>query len=462
MSKTQIKQALNVDAPVVGKAVVGGAAIGAGVMSAITLLRMLAAQKRDAKQTKLPSETNNDTIVLTLPKTAAAVEEDCGGTKTVKEVPHTKNWGMMVKRMQMRRGDGTIGQKVAAVVGWPTMTASVLGAAAGSVGGAMLIDKIYAMHRELKLKRELEQAKQEYLDMLGGGAPKTAAAADILNVFTLPTLEKQADAESFGALNYPITSLMLLSLLGAGSTAYLTKKVLDEKLKETQDKGFEPPKLNRIILKSASHDIELDDDSIKAAIVLAVQSHLGEPGPLLDDDVKLALAKAGTSPHLMLKTAQESGIANLIDFMQTNHPDVLSALQTKLTGSQPGPLGWFARQFPGAYKNILSLPGVRGLAANKTVSTLSNVLDPTVKMGAAPIGTMLAAAIGGDIMGPETSDVASAVVDEQERRQRAQQRRLVPGSLRVEAADSKALEYLLQNKEKVLQLVQTLAAAGKL
>jgi hypothetical protein len=468
------KQALDIDAGTVAKSVVGGAIGGAGVMSAITLLRMLAAQRRDAQGQVQPDDTNEDTIVLTLPQKKAedappgSIAEDrvYGSDNPEKKVDHPKSrHNKLVAKRQFRNFDGTIGTKVAAT-GWPTQTASALGVVGGGLAGAALVDRIYAIHREMKLKREIEAAKQEYLDMLQGGEPKTAEARSILYSFTPVGTEKQAGAESFGAQNYPMTVMALLTLMGSGSTAYITKKILDEKLRESEDVGFDPPKVNRILIRSAKspQPQEIGQDEFKAAMVMAIQSELGTVGPLADDDMKLALAKIGESPNSFLKKAQDQGVADLIADMREKYPDILSSLQTKFTQAQSGPMAWIANKFPGMFKSLANFPGLRNIADNKTKSMLSNALYPEVKLAQkAPIGPMLAAAFGGDILN-DPDETAKKVVDEQERRQRLRKsQELTPeaGNIRVEAQDSAALKYLMEHKNEVRALLKNLAAGGR-
>ena len=449
------KQAI--DYNILLRAGLGGAAAGTGLMSAVTLLRMINAQKRDAKDSRGATETDKDTIVLTLPKTAESY--------TV-EKPVSRSWSSLLKKMQTRRMDGTIGAKVAAT-GWPTQTGAALAFLGGGVGGAALVDKIYAIHREMKLRRELEAAKREYLDLLAGGEPKTAAAVELFNALTPIGLDKAAEdraGPAFGALNYLLSVPALLSILGAGSTAYLTKKILDEKLKETESEGYEPPRINRIVLKSASGCEDLSRDEAKAAIVLAVQCHAGDPGPLSDDDVKIACARAGMTPKILMRKVAEDGIADVVSYLKANHPQLLSSLQTKFTQAGTGPLAWLSRRFPGTFQNALQLPGIRGLAGGATEKALTRVLDPRIKVAKVQggVGPMLAAALGGNLMEPSTEDIAKAVIEEQERAKDRPKPTLQKGKIRVEGADEAAAEYLANNREQVVNLIRELARSGQL
>lgn len=458
------KHAINIETGTVAQALAGGALAGTGIAAALAVIRMAIADKRDAKANTTPTDTDKDTIVLTLPrkKTAEAAPPGSVGEGAVvskPDKPKSRSWGT-IKGNQLRCNDGTIGMKVAGT-GWQTQTAVPLAVGLGASGGAMLIEKLYNMHREMKLKREIEQAKQEYLDMLQGGRPRTKEASDLLSMFSI-TNEKTAADTSFGALNYPISVMALLTMLGSGSTAYLTKKVLDEKLKEEEDNGFEPPKINRIVFKTASSQFEGNCDDARAAIVIAVQSHCNEPGPLADADVKMALAEAGMTPEGLIKRAQEGGISELVEMMRAKYPSILSGIQAKFSQSSGGPMGWLSNKFPGAYQNFLNLPGVRNIADNKTKSMLTNVLSPQVKMAKAPIGALLAAALGGDMLEDSPESIAKAVQLELENKRKASETKYVPGKMRIEAKGKAAADYVANNHDQIARLIQELAASGRL
>lgn len=463
---SQSKMALDVNGPAVAKSLVGGTLVGAGAMSAIELVRLLVAQQRDAAAAKDPTQTDKNTIVLTLPSKQAQATVNSTrsrlerfGAKAKITSPISKSVGPASKS-QCRRLDGTMG-KTAATTGWPTQTASVLAALGGGVGGAMLIDKVYAMARERKLRAELEAAQNEYVNLLSG-QPKTAETIELLDMFDLrDPSTKAAAASDIGLLNYPISFMTLLTLLGSGSTAYLTKRVLDEKLRDSENVGMDIPKINRIVLKTQDGQAQdVPEKVAMAAVVLAVQARKGELGPLGDSDIKLACAGHGIRPESLLKQAQED-VSGLVNNVAKNYPDLMSLLQTKYTQANGGVMGWIANRFPSAFQHGLQLPGIKQLAARKTSTALSNLL-PTkaAAAGRAPVGTMLASLIGADLMAPTAESIADKVVDKQNQEQE-RGTRVEPARMRVQAADPGAAEYLNKHSERVVELIRQLAAAGK-
>ena len=279
-----------IDPATVGRFALGGAITGGSTMSLINLVRMLKSQYKERKALIHTPETDEDTIVLTIPnKTAALIKSsvikhtgsgytlynhtgkkvighhpskakalaqeraiqahkhaEVSGATMIKNVTTPKastSIGPKTTSQYRRGGDGTFGFKTAS--NWQTLTAATLATMGSAVTGSYVVNRIYQMQKEKILKDKVDAARKDYLAMLDQG--KTASVLD--NMFK-PFGEKQADG-AFGMLNYPMAAAALLSILGAGGVGYVTKKILDEQLQTNQNKGLDLPHVKRIVFKTA-------------------------------------------------------------------------------------------------------------------------------------------------------------------------------------------------------------------
>jgi len=220
----------------------GGLLLGAGGMSVLEIIRMIKAQNRDRKIMTTPEQTNEDTIVLTLPSKQS---EKLASLIKHFETPESSTMKGPATTSQYRRHNGTMGYKTASV---PTTLTSWL-AATGGVGlGAAGVHVIMQKAREKALQKKVEAAKQEYLDMLSTG--KVAESFD--KAFDI-RLDKQAGPfGSGGPVDTPISILLLMGIMGTGGVAYLTKKIMDEKARANQEAGMDVPKVKRVVFRSAA------------------------------------------------------------------------------------------------------------------------------------------------------------------------------------------------------------------
>ena len=193
---------------------------GAGLLggaSLASLLSLLHSYKDSKLEEATDEETDKNTIVLTLPEKKASDDFD--------NLPEYPLMGL---------------NKSAA--SWRTNTALILSALGGGAVGFKAVDSIYRKLVMDELKRKEEAAKQEYLNLL---------------VNPQDVVTKKADA----IITPAMTMWALLSLGGAGLTAGIIKKVLDERFIAEQDK-VKPPSITRVVFKRKPSTVPNVEESV--------------------------------------------------------------------------------------------------------------------------------------------------------------------------------------------------------
>jgi len=449
----------------------GGLAAGAGSAGLLSLVNMLKRMKDENEP-----ETDDKTIVLTLPNKRASDRSEAGVDQPVQTAPTTgkapeeeagvkettmvtstakaKKQSYQVKHLkssngQVRDPNGKYGIKIQKQAAWPTLTASLLAAGAGGVAGYKLVDKIYEMRQMKKKEEELGKAKQEYLDLLG-----KAASSDS---------EKQA-ASDFNLWDYPAGLGALALILGGGGTAYLTKKVLDEQTR--QPEADEVGKIQKIIFRSApgqgvrAAEGEEDEDEgyDKAASAEATDVFQSALGVMLD---------VCESKHNILKTASVSAELDRLDMSASDlykmagedyekllatlqgNPD-LRKLVTRASMDQHPLLKYF--------KWSAGLPGVKQYTDSKMYDKVEEMFGPKAEKVAGildMLGSISASAIGSNIAEKDDIEAQQAEGDEDEEAQSG-------SGIDVGAADPEAAAFVLANQEKIQKVIETLKAQGKI
>jgi hypothetical protein len=454
------KKALEVEPRTVGRFALGGLVTGASTAALLNLLRKVNQMRQERQQALSTPQTDEDTIVLTLPGKQAEIKTDTP-TK-VERSTTTKSISVSGPGKQFRRVcDGTFGPKTAA--GWPTLTASTLAGLGSTAVGAHLVNKIYEKRRQQELQAELDAAQEEYMDQL-----KQGKAADwIESTFAVP-MDKDAQSSTFGFLDYPLAAAALLSVLGGGSTAFITKKLLDQKFQEAQSRGLDIPKVRRIVFQTQPGAAEKtgsmeDIDCVKAAFGVMLDRVGAETKVLAQPYVKEAMAEVDTSALKLLKLAQDTDI--LIEYLRQT-PTLRNMIQRATMEQHP-----VLKHFRWGAK----IPGVRGALDDKLYAKLRNMgpqTDAPTKIARAAmstgdlIGGMLGGMVGGN-NDAQPDEIANAVVAAQ---QKAESDKNTPEptpeeqaeGVKLEASDPEAAAYLEQNKEKVLAVLKQMAATGKL
>ncbi len=465
------KKAIDIDPSVVSRFATGGLLTGAGGAAALSLVRML--REMRLKQRETEPQTDENTIVLTLPRKTAEVTTS-HPTKA-KMVPAIKRTTIASKGTQPRRPDCTFGPSLKKYgTAWPSLSAGVLVGLAGTAAGAHLVNRVYQRHREKNLQTDLDAARQEYLDALAGGQ-KTA---DFLG---LPYSEQEKDASVTGMLNWPIAMATIMSILGAGGAGYVTKRVLDEKFRDTQTRGLDIPKANRIVFRSQpkqqnSVPIEPDEEEdeknasaqdiecVKAAVCVMIDKLDPNPRILTDPQVKQACAEAGITRAELLKSAQD--IDALLAHLQ-QRPE----LQTMLTraGMEEHPV---LRHFRWATK----LPGIGNRMRGRAMSHVEKLLRPSTSMMPPPPSTSMMPPPRSTLMAPKVamggvlssligSSIAERAAAPRPASTPAASATVAPrtaDSIQLSGEDPEARAYMEKNKQQIKALIEQLIQQGKL
>jgi len=419
---------------------------------------------RDMRQQQIaaetPDETDENTIVLTLPRKAAEVVTDKPTTVTTTKPAVTTSSSTGPGR-QYRRPAGTFGNKTATA--WPTLTVGVLAGLAGTAAGAHIVNRVYQRHRERQLEMDLEGARQEYLDALGGS--KQADALDQL--LGLDGLEKEG-VNITNVLNVPLAASAIMTILGAGGAGYITKRILDEKFRESKDRGLDMPRVERIIFRSepkpqlaegvpiSSDEQEEEEEKeasaeditmIKAAVCVMMDSLDTEPRILNTPYVKDACAKAGLDKESLLKSAQD--INTLLEYLRGNNE-----LQTLLTRAS-------MEQHPALkhFRWATKLPFIGDMANKRTMSKIEGAFAPKVA-GAFPLLTSILGSSIAESAGRD--DTAERVVAIQQAQARKAKPEDEAKKIDVSAEDPGAQEYVDENRARIVALLEQLVRQGKL
>jgi hypothetical protein len=506
---------LNIQPDTVARFGLGGLLTGGAVASALNLVHMLRELSRQRAGAQGPTETDEGTIVLTLPQKTAAKKRRAAPTRAKGTSPYKDQYitdgnigdynasdppdgkGLInsemgiknddsdpttiknvegpnetttasKKRRQVRYPSGVYGVKTA---NWPTLTTALLAGGAGGVLGYRLVDKIFEIKRMREKEKELSSARQEYLDMLAGG-PKEASFD---SVFAVP-MDKEAKRRTFSMIDMPLGIAALAFLLGSGGSAYITKRILD-KMEAEQAPKERKPAVKRIVFRSAEPSGEADLDELKAAqaadevfdaalgVYLDVQS--GDPKVLTNEKVAQALGEAGMSAQQMLPQ-KPSDFDRLMLTLEAN-PKLRRLMQGAMLEAHP-----LARYFKWAFK----LPVLSGIADRKLYSQVHRAFRPEPEKAAEDQKFQDLCKEAG-IFGPSLADVAASfygstlaekVKDDNQAAQAApeeaedpeERARAILGDLQISADDPAAADFVLRNRKKIAAILQRLADEGKI
>jgi hypothetical protein len=476
---------------------IGGAAIGGGAAALVNLVHMIN-QMREARAKALkPTETDENTIVLTLPNKRAEINDKHTKVTSV-EGPESADFVLNRKNGQSRRmGSMQFGPRLCSTdkqagmnPGWQTLTASALAGLGGGVGGYMLVNKLYELQRARRLQQDLDAAKKEYMDLLSGNAVKGASCIENAFGWQVPGDEKQAGS-TFGLVNYPLAAMALLSVLGAGATGYITKRILDEKFRAVQDKSLDIPKVKRIVFRSAP---ATDQDPEKVASVEDSEAIMGGLMVMMDrvsgtdrftgsPELQPVLEKIGMTKEALVK---EAGDWDTLYNHLEQAPDLRKALYGLYTRYTSNPVTGFFKRL------ALNVPAVQRKADQRLYSMLDTMrnqmprggmkwqpavpqtgMQPKVAQDAtitpSPL-VALASGLFGRTVGQGLTDnertpeeMAQLIVAAQE--QAANRRRMqgtkVRDDVKVDGADPKAKTYVIKNRAAIQALVKRLAAEGQ-
>ena len=258
---------------------------------------------------------------------------------------------------------------------WQTLTAALLAAGGGGLAGYTVLNKLYDKWREKKLQQEMTQAQEEYLDMLG----KAGAVPAFDECFDLPLVKSAGRGDTFPLLDVPMGVAALGLIMGAGGTAYLTKRMLDEATKDDDlatKQRERRLKLRRIVFRTdpvngstgqLPVDTPVGTDVLKAATAVFMDIGSGEPTVLGHAKVAKVLDARGITAGTLYKEAGSAFDALIMRLTQDE--DLRAALRDAAAESHPA-LHWVPRPI----RNVL--PGVNRKIDAAVLAGITQGLGP--------------------------------------------------------------------------------------
>ena len=432
-----------------------GALVGGGSMALLKFVHMLS-EMRQRKREEMENKEEKGTITLTLPPKLSEVTK--------------KGYG------------------------WPTMTAKWLAGLGGLGLGATVVNKLYNKIEEQKLQRKLENAQQEYLDLLTRGEQsKYAHCLDSL----CGVIPNKVEKEAASPLDPGIAAFALLTILATGSAGWLGKRVLDAKLREAQEQGLELPKLKRVVFKTAPAQLtegdEEEEEDKAAADINVLPAALGvmldkvgnRTIVLNDNNVKKAMLKANVTIRGLFKRATSGN--SLFDFLEVN-PELSSAIKQAMIKTHP-----FMPKTPGTTPEPETMPYTPGTTPEPTpmqstpASTFNiqkllkslqapetssdtwfkNLKSQQENIPKAPLPQLSpkAASLAGIISSITGSTIAKSIADKKPAPEVIQKKEPEPiniESIKLIAKDPEAQAYLDAHKELILNVLRKLRSQGKI
>lgn len=494
-------------------ALMAGVLGGAGISAAANMLRRL----KELRQPK-SDETDEDTIVLNLPKAAADGYTSMRDAKPG-ESKVTANGG------QQFRESGRYGAKISpanppkkdevkeAVDGNPgpnsvgTIVANAIGLTAGGLMSYEVVSRLFDAMQERRLKRKLQAAQQAYVDAMSG----TSKRAEIVMSVIGPAervLAKDAENKVAGwtdifpdamtnTVRYPTAAYLLALLAGTGATAYITKKVMDREFPEEKlKKDINRP--TRIVFRTTGGKPSLvegapgEEKEASADTCAALTAMLpiymdvveGKPNRTLSEPyVKLAAA-AGTDPAGLMKMAA-GDMSAVYKVVMSDPKAVMSILGDTGLGlnfNKRQAVETLREKHPDTYRRAVDAAIDSHFAGTANDGIIrrawNNVARSSAKAFASLGGrdwlvdhAMKSAALNGVISAGTLRDALTSVQDNSvaepgsgvdEDAVLAKVRRRLSGRRKVgiEAADPDAAKYIEANKAKIRRLMRRLNAQG--
>ena len=321
-------------------AVLSGVLGGAGVSAAANLLRNF----REMRKPK-GDETDDETIVLTLPsKVAADGYEGMRGAKPgERKVVATTKGGVQQMREAGKFGKA-IGREQTASAAKPevksadgnpgphstgTMVANALGLTAGGLLSYEAVSRLFDAMQERRLKRKLKAAQQAYVNAMAGASKRaemvSAVLAPVEHALCKEPLDKTAGilnllpGDSANVIRYPAAAYVLALLAGTGATAYVTKKGMDKHFQEeTLQKDINRP--TRIVFRTEGGVPSLvegaagKEKQASAETCAAITAML----PIYMDIVEGAPRRTLAEPYVKMAAAAGTDAAGLMKMAQTD------------------------------------------------------------------------------------------------------------------------------------------------
>ena len=261
-----------------------GLAIGAGAAATVALIRQVieANRQKKAKEKRYAGNIDPNTVVLRVRKQA---EDKClkiEGPESrelhpVSTVGPRELDGRFASAFGKRentseKSAGFLSDSMAGAGG-------ILAAGGGAVLGYTLVSKLAQKLEQQRLKKQIEAAQTEYINLLDGKT-KTAEAFSKIFLFDDPTID-EIDGELRKEAGVPTdiydiisnaprtakgvsAGMMAAWILGAGASAYVAKRLLENKFDQQEEE--EPEKQTRILFKASSSEFEIPPEHMLATI----------------------------------------------------------------------------------------------------------------------------------------------------------------------------------------------------
>lgn len=506
----------------------GGALVGGGSSALLHFVREMRKMKLDSDKAQKSEDDDPNTLVINIPKRA---EVSGGGACT--SVKDTESQDVSVKfkgdKEDNKRRDANKMtfkpfKKKSSIQGWPNMAIGATAAIGIGIGAAALVNKLVEHMRMKELKAEVEAAKQEYMGNLEGTS-KTAQAFDAMLSSAADGNMKSAETKSAAALiDYPMTALALLGILGTGATAYVTKKILDERFNKVEQKGQDElkPSVKRIVIRSVparAEQLPSDEKIASAEDLEVIEAQLCVAMDALSAKPSLVKwAQANLDPRTDFKRMFDFApqhVESLRGYLESD-PEVRSKLIKYMMGKHPGYkyLKWTMdvpglkrlgdKQFWGKFDEMTYPGNVRhALKYEKLVNStppknFADLADRVPDYLRDPMevtasddswlgkmaqlitpGNMMAAGVVGKLLSgnPEQAVVENIITTpevmkelqtndiekaEQKETKRRAKAQADAKNIQVVAEDPEAQEYLDAKREKIMHVLSDMAGEGKL
>jgi hypothetical protein len=421
----------NVNVSTAGRFGAGGLLAGASLATLLGLAKVLADMRRKGES----DESDSNQLVLTLPtriKEAEQLIDHIGYEKIAESIP----------------GFGPEMEKSA---NWQTMVASILAAGGAGTAGYALVDKLFEMRRIKELEAELERAQTEYLDKLQLASDEVKEAG---------MFGDREGEPSFRKLDYPLGIAALMTLLGAGGTAWLTKRFLDKLEEEKQPESFKPRKpikVQKVIFKSASADGEkeasdntVDPELMPAALGVFLDICSGEPTIVGSEKVAAEMKKIDMTPTQLYKQAGESFDRFLLTLKQ--NPELRKQMKDMAMDTHP-----LLKYF----KWAAGLPYIRDLTDTSLYDQLSSQYGPRREDQPMAIkyGSVLDSLVG-SLAAEKAVDIGKDMLSSKEQKPEEEELQDAVRQLDIGAADPEAAEFVNKNAEQLKDILTKLVQEG--
>ncbi len=364
-----------------------GAYTGAGIGSLLAIINSIALDRERTKAFNTKDRTDKRTILLRLPSRDSdakyaeekprVVRDKCvnSNKKVSADVrgrltPGRKPSCQYVHDMTHGRGEA---EKTAFGLfkTKPYREAfDVLKFFAGAGAGYMTVKKVHDKAIQRRLERDEELARTEFIGALGGHSGIKRAADGALS-----GAEKQAKLDVMNVL-------ALMTLLGAGGSAYVTKRMLDANMENDATRSYNPPKIRRIVLKSESSgepDQEISPKTAQALLAVKIAELSGTRDLVVGPELVKA-AQASSAALSGLHNTQPSELLRQRGLPAGLQPQRIqpAAVLSRLFESQPEYANGVIRKFLKSRQSIGQLGFIDklpGRTRDWATSALSKLMD---------------------------------------------------------------------------------------